>query len=66
MSTNEVVIVIGILINFVGTLFAIFRAQLKTENRLTKMETMVGMMVRECAPPNFKHRSGDGHLGLTP
>jgi len=37
----------GLALNFIGTIIAILRAQLKTENRLTHLETMVSVIMRD-------------------
>jgi hypothetical protein len=58
-GTTEGIIILGLIINFLGTLFAIFRSQLKTENRITRVETLMSILVRETMPKDFHLRSGD-------
>ncbi len=64
MTSTELIMVAGLVLNFVGTLIAIFRAQLKTENRLTHVETMVSVMIRKTMPQNYQARVGDNTSGM--
>ncbi len=59
LATNELIMVGGLVINFAGTLIAISRARLKTESRLTHLETLMELMVRGNMPPGFRYRTTD-------
>lgn len=57
--TSETILILGLGLNFIGTVITIMRSQLKTENRITKVETLVGILVREMKPKNMHFRTSD-------
>ncbi len=59
MTTSELFLLGALVVNFLGTMMAIFRSQLKTESRITRVETLVSMLVREMKPKNVHLRAGD-------
>jgi len=59
METNAVLIIAGLVINLLATVMAITRSSLRTESRITRVETLVSMLVREVKPKDVHLRSTD-------
>lgn len=48
MDAKDFLVIAGLFINFVGVLFAIFNSRIKLERRLTRVETMIAVIARNC------------------
>lgn len=46
MEIKDTVIILALILNFVGVLFAIFNSKIALEHRLTRVETMVAVALR--------------------
>ncbi len=44
----DLIVIVALFINFVGVLFAVFNNRIKIERRLTRIETLMSMMARNC------------------
>ena len=45
---KDLLIILGLFVNFFGVLFAVANARIKIETRLTRVETMIAMIARNC------------------
>jgi len=46
-NTKDIVLMIGLLVNFLGVLFAIFSSRIKLERRMAVVETYIKVLVRK-------------------
>jgi len=56
MSVNEIVIIVGLGLNFIATIGSYINLRVSLEHRLTKLETHVDLTIEE------KRRAGDKKL----
>lgn len=45
---KDLLIILGLFVNFFGVLFSVAHARVKIETRLTRVETMISMIARNC------------------
>ena len=55
--TQDAIIILGLLFNFLGILYAIINSKVKLEKRLSILETKVNILMRSADLPH--RRSGD-------